>query len=81
MFLEKKKSPSKIIYSTNAQQFLETNILGGGGGGAVQFPTSDFLSLVPYLSGILVNIRIAYEAFKLELTLKPIFFLSDVLVY
>lgn len=79
MFLEKKKSPSKIIYSTNAQQFLETNILGGGG--AVQFPTSDFLSLVPYLSGILVNIRIAYEAFKLELTLKPIFFLSDVLVY
>lgn len=47
----------------------------------MQFPTSDFLSLVPYLSGILVNIRIAYEAFKLELTLKPIFFLSDVLVY
>lgn len=47
----------------------------------MQFPTSDFLSLVPYLSGILVNIRIAYEAFKLGLTLKPIFFLSDVLVY
>lgn len=56
-------------------------ILYGGWGtvAAMQLPLNHFLRCVPYLCGIPMNIRTACEAFRLEVMLKTIFFLSNVL--